>query len=810
MKQKTQNNRSSTARTMLGLFLLFVFMLAVVLLRITLVVTGKSKMGDLYYNKAVRASISDNRQVPRRGRILAANGEVLAYSSISGVIVFNPLNLSKYPTRQDRAKGAVDRADEISRFLADTLGVEYDKVYAATQLSAGAEGGTYSKLGGVYLSNEQRELVRDFIYERKNGKYVDSMRETFMHIDDEERRIYPYGNLASNVIGLRPSADGGGVEQYYYSVLSGSASRVVRSKSSDVDLFSKVETYEGAQASDVVLTLDVNVQKALEDTLRRVIVEDLAENVYGIVMDTDDFSIKGMCSLPDFDRENNSVLTLPHLEQLVAEEVDRDASLTPEEREKKINTIIYGDAEKGIGGEVMPRQWSNGCVSRSYSPGSVFKIATVAAALDSGTVTEDYSFDGCYDGASATNENGVDFHCWTFGKYSAHGHQTVRDLLKNSCNLFAINLALKMGTSTFYDYFEGFGFTENTGFDGGYSLTPTKSYNDREGSSTGGAIMARGAFARDHLYSYSFGSTFDATPMTVIDMAATVANDGYLMTPHIMGSLRDADGNTTQTWEPEVRRQVISKTTADKVTEFLREVVTTGTGVNADVPGYRIAGKTGTADKEVSYTLTDAEGNKTRRTAKEYAVSFCGMAPADDPKYALLIVIDKPHVENHSASTIAATVAGELFEKILPLLGVEPVYSEDEKDSVPVRMNDYIGYSVYEAQSALEAEGFSVIVRGDGPTVATQRPEGMQIVSRDSTVFLCSSSEDVVYTEVPDYTGMSLRAAENESYDNNLNMVASGYKRNGAIVISQSVAAGTKVPEGTLIELTMRNSEVSE
>ncbi len=582
-----------------------------------------------------------------------------------------------------------------------------------------------------------------------------------VNIHPDTKRYYPYSNFASTIIGFTGDEDAGraGIELQYNDTLLGTPGRIITAKNAQSGAMkSNYETvYDAKEGVSHVLTLDKNIQHYLEKGLSQAVKDNNATSAYGIVMEVETGAVKAMATMPDYNLNNPTVITNKSILNQLSKITD----------EKK-----YDDAYN----EKTYNMWRNKAISDTYEPGSVFKIITAAAALEEGAVTKDFTF-SC-NGAIKVADNII--HC---SNLAGHGMQTFTEGLMNSCNPFFITVGQMLGTEKFSDYFEAFGFTEKTGIDlpGEATPTPDVTYHTRE------------SMGLPQLSSCSFGQTFQVSAIQMITAVCAVANDGKLMQPYLLSSMIDDKGNTVYETQPTVKRQVVSETTSRTVIDMMEHVVSGGTGKNAYIPGYRVCGKTGTSEK-----LT---------VKGEYIASFVGCAPANDPKIAVLIVIDEPQNEL-GGGAIAAPVAGSVIEQSLKYMNVEPTYTDEELAKLSAVTPNITGKTVSEARNILESKGFSSRVVGNGKKVISQYPVSGQNVSAGGVVILYtqkgSTSGEAM---VPDLRNMSISEANETAVNYGFNMKISGASLDSEVVsYRQSIEPGTKSELGSTITVYFKTT----
>lgn len=707
--------------------------------------------GEDLSQAALNQSLRSTTLSATRGTIYDATGKVLAQSASVWTVVLEPAYFKDYEDPE-----AVRRT--VAQGLSQILDMDEEEVYEKTQ------GNSYF----VYLKRRVETDIRDEINEfLENNKISAGVR-----LIEDYKRYYPYGTVASTVLGFTGTDGQGleGLEMQYDTELRGTAGRLISSQNAlGTDMPFEYEQYvEAENGYDLVLTIDETVQSVLEKYLAEGVEQFKVKNgAVAIMMDVDTGAILGMATTPTYDP--NDPFTI-YDEDLQAE-ID----------------ALSGDEQDEAYNAAQLKQWRNKAVSDTYYPGSVFKMCTYAMGLEEGVVTEESTFN-C--GGSIMVEGWNEpIHCW---RHSGHGLETFREGLYNSCNPWAIHIGQLLGAETFGKYREAFGFTESTGIDlPGEATTLYHSVSD----------MANVAV---DLATESFGQNFSITPVHMITAAAAIANGGYLVTPHVVDRVVDQEGNIIQTADTSYRRQVVSEETSAAIVDILRENVEHGTATGGYVAGYRICGKTGTSEKMDKW-------NEDRSQPMEYIASFCGFAPAEDPKYALLVFFDEPDGEENGGYTGGNAVAGPYFakmmEEILPYLGVEAQYSEEEYAALDTVAPTVTGLTLEEAYEKLESAGLSYTVIGEedggAATVTAQVPESGGAVPKDGKVVLYTEGydESSTYVTVPNFVGYDVTNASYLASINGLQISVSGSASSTAEATSQSIAEGEQVKNGTVISL---------
>lgn len=695
--------------------------------------------GEEYKTKAEVQQLSDTEISADRGVIYDCNYNVLAESASAWLVYVNPSKIEDDSQRK-----------LISTTLARILKLDEARVYEKISNSKYS----YVKIQGK-VEYTEKTLISDFIDENKLRNIV--------NIDPDTKRYYPYSNFASTVLGFTGAEDSGraGLELKYNDSLTGVAGRVITAKNAMNDAMSSnfETTYDAKQGTSLVLTLDKTIQHYLEKGLSQAVADNEATSAYGIVMEVETGAILAMATLPDYDLNLPTVITDEEVLKELAKIKDED------KYDLAYNQKIYS-------------MWRNKAVSDTYEPGSVFKVFVAAAALEEGLVTPNYCFN-C-SGSIKVADNVL--HCHKDG---GHGNQTLSEGLMNSCNPFFVTIGQKLGSQKFYEYFDAFGFTEETNVDLPGEATPVKDVTYHSLENMGISQVS----------SSSFGQTFQVSAIQMITGVSAIANGGNLMQPYVVKSMLDEDGNTVFEAEPTVKRSVVSQSTSDAVLAMMEKVVSEGTGKNAYVPGYRVAGKTGTSEK-----LT-VDG--------EYIASFVGCAPADDPKIAVLIVIDEPQGYVHGGGAIAAPVAGRVIEETLKYMNIDPVYSAKELAQLNGITPDVNSMTVEKAKATLQNKGFKARIVGDGKTVLSQYPLKGQNIPLDGVVILYTEKDTSNSTStVPDLRGLSISSANERAVNAGFNIKISGASLDSEVVsYRQSIDPGTQAELGATITVYFKTNK---
>ncbi len=709
--------------------------------------TASVRLVDLMLVRGGELSLKASNQQLSNTTIAAERGTI--YDRNRNVLATSATVWTVYITPKDIE--TEEEAAAIADGLSQILGLDRETVYQQTQRNT-----AYEKIKQRVEENVVNQ-VRAFIQENKLGSIVG--------LDQTTKRYYPNGSLASTVLGFVGDDNQGlyGIEYEYDTEMQGVPGKVVASKNArGSDMPFNYETMvEAQQGNSLVLTIDEYVQFCAEKYLETAVVSNNCTNRgCAIVMDVQTGGILAMATKPDFDPNQPFVLA-------DASAQARVDALEGEERSKQLS-------------QERQQQWRNKAVSDTYEPGSVFKVVTGAAALEETKV----SMNSTFDCSGSIVIAGTRYKCH---KHTGHGHQNLTNAFENSCNPAFIEISQRLGVSLFYKYFKAFGMTQLTGID-----LPGETPSIYHAEANMGPVQ---------LASEGFGQTFRVSPIQLITAISAVANGGSYVKPHVVSRVLDAEGNIVRNIDPVVERQVISESTSATLRQMLESVVSTGGGKNAYVAGYRVAGKTGTSQK---IDQKDESGNVT-----DVIASFCGFAPADDPKVAVLVMLDEPHVPVTYGGTIAAPVAGQIFGDILPYLGIEPEYTEDEYKDLDTAAPNVVGKSVSSAKETLAGQNLKTRVVGSGDTVVRQVPVAGQTVPKNCTMVLYTEeTNEPKMATVPNFNGMSVSQVNTAAANAGINVSLSGVSlsSSGAVCYQQSVAAGESVEAGTVISVQFRYS----
>ena len=639
---------------------------------------------------------------------------------------------------------------------------------------------------GSRVEEETAALIRQYINENNLSG---------IHLEPNSRRTYPYGTLAAQVIGFTNASGQGseGVEAAYNSYLEGAIGKVITTKgNNEMDMpFSYEKFVASRQGDSVVLTLDMTVQACLEKRMEEAIAKyDVQNGAFGLVMNAKTGEILAMATLGSYDPNNYLELTNDRAITQV-EQLKMDYMMQPQGSEAY--TKGKQAYEQALSAARL-KQWRNRVLSDGYEPGSTFKVLTMAAALDCGAIDLNTSFH-C-SGSERIPGRSQLLHCW---RSQGHGSEQTPQALQNSCNIAFAHIALKLGGERFYEYIKKFGVLEKTGI-------------DLAGESKGVffdkvLITDTDKWGTASLTSGSFGQTFKITPLQLVRAIASVVNGGYLLEPYIVSEIMDCDGNTVYQAEPTVVRRTVSAETSATMRQLITSVVTDGTAKNAQVAGFSIGGKTGTSEK---IDVLDENGNPTL----DKIVSFVGIAPMDDPEYIVLVALDTPSRATGiyiSGGVMAAPTVGAVLSDILPYLGVEQHFSEDDLAGKTVIMEDLSGLTGKEAEAILKKAGLTARLIGTGETVTGQLPAPGQTVSGGSEALVYMGEvPQTQRVEVPDFKGMNRQQASDAAGKLGLYILVKGNTEVSTSVtaVAQSEAPGTQVSTGTTITLTFTDTTV--
>ena len=735
-------NRIIQTRSFVLMILMGVVMFVLLFFRLfDLQITRHEELQSKAVNQQTRRTVV----TASRGTIYDTAGNILAISSSAETIILSPLEINN--ALNDTENPVTWTKDSLAAGLAEILGKDAASIR--------------KRMDNVKSQYELIQLRADEEVAAKVRAYVEENKISGVHLVADTKRYYPYGSLAAQVIGFVGDDNTGlyGLEAYYEEELEGQSGLVISAKDqAENDMLYTYEQYFAAKnGSDLTLTLDTTIQYYLEKGLEAMTDKFSAANgASGIVMNAKTGGIMAMASYPNYDL--NDFLTVS--DQTLQERIGRGE-----------NTLA----------EMQLLQWRNKALNDTYEPGSTFKILTLSAALEEGVVDKTTTVN-C---GGSVNISGYTIHC---SNKNGHGLQTLVQSVGNSCNPAFINYGLRIGNEKFYEYMRSFGLMNTTGIDlGGEAV---------------GVFAADSSFTQLDLACYAFGQNFTVTPLTLISAQAACVNGGYLHTPYLVERITDSDGNVTYRHDSTPVRQVISEQTSATVRECLEYVVASGTGKNGQVAGYRIGGKTGTADKGQT---------------GDVVVSFLCFAPADDPQVIMLITMDTPSRATGtyvSGGNMVAPTASTVMAEILPDLGIEPSYSAEELLGMDTTVPNVIGSTVEQAKEKLKERALSYKIVGDGDTITDQTPAGGAIIPGKSTVILyASAAKPTDKCVVPHLLGKTPSEANTAATAAGLLIRFSGTtgSESSAIrVLSQSIDEGTEVDAGTVITVQLGDTSVTD
>ena len=735
-------NRIIQTRSFVLMILMGVVMFVLLFFRLfDLQITRHEELQGKAVNQQTRRTVV----TANRGTIYDAGGNILAISSSAETIILSPLEIDN--AVNDTEDPVSWTKESLAAGLAEILGKDASAIR--------------KRMDNVKSQYEVIQLRADEDTAAKVRSYVDENKIAGVHLVADTKRYYPYGSLAAQVIGFVGDENTGlyGLEAYYEKELEGQSGLVISSKDqAENDMLYTYEQYFAAKnGSDLTLTLDTTIQYYLEKGIESMVDKFSAANgASGIVMDARTGGVLAMASYPNYDL--NDFLTVS--DQTLQERIERGES-----------TVA----------DMQLLQWRNKALNDTYEPGSTFKILTLSAALEEGVVDKTTTVN-C---SGSVSISGYTIHC---SNKNGHGLQTLVQSVGNSCNPAFINYGLRIGSEKFYEYMRSFGLMNTTGIDlGGEAV---------------GVFAADSSFTQLDLACYAFGQNFTVTPLALIAAQAACINGGYLHTPYLVERITDSDGNVTYRHDDTPVRQVISEQTSATVRECLEYVVASGTGKNGQVAGYRIGGKTGTADKGQT---------------GDVVVSFLCFAPADDPQVIMLITMDTPSRATGtyvSGGNMVAPTASTVMAEILPYLGVEPSYSAEELLGMDTTVPNVIGMSVEEAKAKLKDRALSYKIVGDGETITDQTPAGGAIIPGKSSVILYAGEEKSTdKCVVPHLIGKTPSEANTTATAAGLLIRFSGTtgsESSSVRVLSQSIDEGTEVEAGTVITVQLGDTSVTD
>lgn len=813
------------------LFCMIAFILACYGVLVYQLYVWQVRDAESYRAEAVTQQLKDTTLPAVRGSIYSANGKLLAKSSTVWNIVADPSSILKSGATEAQIRTA---AEHIAELLDD--GTTADTVYKALTASNKDTGEPYQYRvvkKGVEKPVADAILAYADSYRLKDGAAVDTSLQTekkedkkdgetktgkatrILYLTSEQAasRTYPYGEFLASVLGFCNEDGSGayGLEKYYDETLAGTPGRSV----AETDAYGEplasgqADVHEAIDGSNLNLTIDENVQSIVEEYLTEAM---STFTVHGrgsaIVMNVKTGAILAMASLEQFDPNDPKTITDPKMNEILAKtEIDAEDIDWLESRlgEKAVKDIIADGIishekttnEKGeevsseatqLQGMMREAQWKNKNITELYMPGSVFKLITASAGLDSGVMSAEQTF---YCGGSLTVNEGSELweHTYRCANGEVHYEQDMAGALNHSCNLWFIQAAETLKPQIFYDYIQAFGFTQPTGIDLPNETRWTSVYNAEQ--------MAE---VDTNLYTAAFGQNESITPMQMATAVAAIANGGYLVTPYVVDSISDKDGNIISQTETNIRRQVISEEVSRQLLSMMENNVH-GAGnyhscANAYVAGYRIGGKSGTAERTDRHLRGDGDYYK--------MMSFAAVLPIDDPEIEVFVLLDDPRWVKDYASQVVAPVVGNIISEIAPYLGIEQ--DADYNPTGTVTVQTCLNYTWTNAQVTLNRLGLKhKLIGPSSGNIVYQYPVGGSVVPAGSTIYLYTATDQNSMTTTPDVVGKTGTFAEQMLKAANLNVQFAG--DSSGKVVAQDVEAGTSAAYGTIITLTMDSGE---
>ena len=696
--------------------------------------------GEELSEKAETQQLKDTEITAMRGTIYDSNGNVLAQSASVWNVFIDPLNI------KDKQRDLiVDEFANLFGYDADEKKEFYDRTTHQN----------HYELVEKKVENNIKEKLSKFVSKNELGGCIGTEQTT--------KRYYPYGTLASSVIGFTGADDQGlsGIEAYYDEQLTGTNGRIITAKDAKSNnIANDYETSIAATDGDsIVLTINQTIQYYLEKGLRETMNEYQAKGAYGVVMNCNTGAVLAMSSLPDYD-------------------CNEPYKLTYSKDKKAIKKLSDKTAKQEAESAAVQNQWRNFTVSDTYVPGSVFKTFVASAALEENVVNLNTTY-------NCTGSIQVDKYKMKCHYHPGHGTQTLTQGLENSCNPFFITIGQKLGVHNYFKYFDAFGFTQKTNIDLPGEASPQYYKEDQYG------IV--------ELSSASFGQTNSLTPIQVCTGLCAIANGGKLLQPYLVSSIADANGKTVKKTQTKEIRQVISADTSEKVRKMMKSVVDNGTGKNGYVAGYSVGGKTGTSTKLGE--SKNGEGDK-------YIVSFGAIAPSDDPEIAMLIIVDEPN-QDLGGGALCAPIAAQVTQEAMNVLGIEPKYNDSEMKDLSKQTPNVVGKSLDEAKKTLEENNLNFVVVGDDSTITRQCPSGADTIPNGGTVYLYTDDSEKQTVNVPNFSGLTVNEAKDLASSSNLNIQIAGNSMSSGTVVAyrQSEETQAKVEKGTVVTVTFKNTQ---
>ena len=720
---------------------------------------------DKYLGMANETQFRSSVVKARRGSIYDTNGKIFAQSSTVYSVILAPAVITQNQKLEPKQRD--EQVQKCVKILSEELGDSLD--YSVKQLTDMFYDEKDSLRQWIKIARKVERPVIDKIDQRCEEE---GLSVNLIYTEQDSRRYYPQGSMAAPVIGFTNFEGDGiyGVESYYDQYLAGVDGKVISAHDGQGNqmVYEDSSVYQSRDGANVYLTIDTQIQYTLEKELENCVKNcDVRERATAIIMNAKTGAVLAMATIPSFDLNDRNT---------IYSDVDKQKLKEFKEENPKDK-----DGYEQLYAQLREAQWKNKAVSEPYEPGSIFKVITGSAALEETVIDLNTRF-YCEHSIFVVD---TWFNCWTKG---AHGGQNFVEAMTNSCNPAFVQIGQYLGIDKFIQYHKAYGLSEPTGID-----LPNESqgiYYDRE------------HMGKVELASCSFGQSNTVTAIQMVTSAAAVVNGGYLLKPYVVEKVVDPNGNVVLTQGKTVRRQVISEETSATMREVLEDVVTRNGGGNVSIKGYRIGGKSGTAQKL----------EKIRQTNDPdlYVSSYIAFAPADDPEIIMLCSVDEPKGYDaggkrlYYGSVVAAPVVANVLKSVLPYLGYYTEYTEEEAALLDRQVPDVGGMSLEKAKEVLEEEDLSYDIYGDGVSVVKQNPSSLSTIPRNGRIVLYTESMAEVMTTVPDVSGCSVNDARYYLENAGLNFKAGdgASEQSGATAYAQNYEAGEEIPVGTVVEVT--------
>ncbi len=740
--------------------------------------------GDKWRQLANAQQMASMTIKANRGAIYDTNGTVLAQSSSVWNVIIAPQAIykkneerkeeydkqrEKWLKNDDPDKDPLEDYRELSDLicngLAEILEIEPDKMLKSCE---------EREFNYIIAKHKVEKPV---VMEIQEFLLKNKIPSDCVYTEESSRRYYPNGSLASTVIGFT-NFDGNGVyglEAYYDDYLKGVDGKAFYTKDGlgqGIE-YANDNYFSAIDGNSLVLTLDEVLQHYVEKNLEKCVSQHgVINRAVGIIMDCNTGGVLAMATTPSYDLNNPSEIVGDYEKKLLE---TREAEGATEDELTELRAVL------------REQQWKNKAVNELYYPGSVFKTVTCAAGLDQEVISMDTSFNctGVMDIA------GTPIHCWKdYG--GGHGTLDLQQAITASCNPAFMQIGAALGVDHYSDYFEGFGFTQPTGID-----LPAEARS---------LYIPRSRMGPVELATCAFGQSNKITPIQMCTAICALVNGGYLVTPHLVDKILDSNGNVIETKETEIKRQVISKDTSEQMRAILEEIVTFNGGSNAYIKGYRIGGKSGTAERIDEYNNA---GGKAGGASMTYVSTFAAAVPMDNPQIVMLVAADTPTGTQYYGSAVAAPVVSAVFKEGLEHLGIYPTYTKEEQEKMDAVVPYVIGNLSMKAESLLAAKGFKAKIVGnesDNAVVTSQIPASGSSIPKGSTVILYFGDAEAETASVPNVLGMSAAKA-NETITNagfNIKITGGAAQNVNAVAVSQSHDPGAVINKGAVIEVEFR------